>query len=405
MVATKTPLLAQSGGASAAAKEEAARALLLPICADKAARAKIVAQKMERGDEYDRATAKWDMDVVCEQIGLISTPVHDTADPSDDATHTNWIYDARWSDDGKVIASAGRDGTVRIWDVATGKSLIKIDVTKLPERLKSADVPAVRAVRFLAHGRSLLVAADRHPLRIFSTSTGEQVGEVPYAQADANTQMPPLIETTPSGLVIVGGYGGDLVVYDANAKTERYRLPGVIGDYPMFAVSEAGGVLATSAPGRTEGRDQSVFIQLRKLESGQLMWAVEAPGDPSAYAIAFSRNGARLVAAVRGQAYVYATGDGRPVNKVLVYPTFGSFAVALTVDGQRLITGQRHAQLWDIASGNRLLHFGPFSDVCHSVDISPDGKFLVTGHMGSDARIWEIETGKFFRRLGKNVSP
>ena len=36
--------------------------------------------------------------------------------------------------------------------------------------------------------------------------------------------------------------------------------------------------------------------------------------------------------------------------------------------------------------------------------LSPDGKYLVTGHMlRSDGRIWEIDTGTFYRRLGKDV--
>jgi WD40 repeat protein len=109
--------------------------------------------------------------------------------------------------------------------------------------------------------------------------------------------------------------------------------------------------------------------------------------------------------AVRGQVYVYATADKKLIKKVLVYPTFGSFEVAFTADGQKLLIGQRHAQLWDIATGKRVHHFGPFSDLCHSLDVSPDGRYLVTGHIGSDGRIWDIATGTFHRRLGKNVRP
>jgi len=65
--------------------EEAAKAKLRPICADQAARAGIVSEMIKRGGEYERATAKWDLDVTCEQIDLPVNPMHDTADPSDAA--------------------------------------------------------------------------------------------------------------------------------------------------------------------------------------------------------------------------------------------------------------------------------------------------------------------------------
>ena len=397
---------------SGAAREEAAKALMRPICADATLRETVVGEMIAKGGEYERATAKWDMDVLCEQVDLPTDPVHDTADAADGASHNNWIYDARWSPDGTTIATASSDGTVRLWDVATGVTVRTIDINtfaaaethdeiKLPSMPKADDKARVRAARFLGDGGSLVVAADAHPVRIFDVASGEAVAEVPYKQADPEWDMPPFVETTAKGLIVLGGYGGDLVVYDAEAKAERYRLPGTPRGYPVFAVSEIAGFLATTAP----GKERSVLVQLRKLDTGALLWEAEAQGDFSAYGLAFSRDGERLAAAVHGNAYVYATRKQKLINTVSVYPTFGSFDVAFTADGERLITGLRHAQLWDIATGKRVHHFGPFSDLSHSLDVSPDGKYLLTGHMGSDGRIWEIDSGTFFRRLGKNVYP
>lgn len=371
-------------------REAAAKAMLRPICADPAARDKLVAEMIKRGGEYERATAKWDLDIACEQIDLPANPVHDTADSSDGASHTNWIYDARWSPDGRLIATAGRDGSVRLWDVATGKTVRKIDI-KGP----------VRAARFLGDGRSLVVAADAQPVRIFDVKSGERVAEVPYSQPDPKSEMPPFMATTAAGLVVLGGYGGDLVVHDTKAKAARYRLPAIANHFPLFAVSETAGLLATTTP----GGDRSVLVQLRRLETAEAVWETEAEGDRAAYSMAFSRDGKQLAVAVRGQVYIHATADRQLIRKVSVYPTFGSFEVAFTADGQKLIIGQRHAQLWDIATGKRVHHFGPFSDLCHSLDVSPDGRYLATGHIGSDGRIWEIATGTFHRRLGKNVRP
>lgn len=84
-------------------------------------------------------------------------------------------------------------------------------------------------------------------------------------------------------------------------------------------------------------------------------------------------------------------------------PISTSFAVAFTADNKGLIICGRHPILWDLATGKKLRHFGPFSDLCHSIDVSPDGRFAVTTSMGSDLRIWEIATGAFYRRLGSNT--
>jgi WD40 repeat protein len=40
--------------------------------------------------------------------------------------HTAQIHDSGWSRDGRILATSGYDGTVRIWQVATGRELARL---------------------------------------------------------------------------------------------------------------------------------------------------------------------------------------------------------------------------------------------------------------------------------------
>ena len=176
-------------------------------------------------------------------------------------------------------------------------------------------------------------------------------------------------------------------------------ITGVANQYPYFAVSNAAGLLAVALPAKGE----SVRLQLVNLETGKPVWDSEVKDRPSIGAIAFSRDGTQLAVAVNGRTYIDSVADKRLVTTIVTTPYFPGNDLAFTADGKGIISCLRHAMLWDIATGKRLHHFGPFMDLCHSVDVSPDGKYLLTGHIGSDGRIWEIATGTFYRRLGKNV--
>ncbi|MDP2356792.1 MAG: hypothetical protein Q8M31_12115 [Beijerinckiaceae bacterium] len=385
------------------AAEEAAKVLLRPICQDEAARRQLVDGVIKKGRDYEKKTAKWDLDSTCEQIDLPITPVHDTAD---EATHTDWVLDARWSSDGKLIVTASGDQTVRIWDAATGRTIRTIDPGKEAQNQGAELIPfarnvaRVRAARFLGDGSRIVVSADRHPVRVFDVSSGEPVAEAPYPSMPGAT-LAPKTEVTAGGLILMHDLGGPLIVHDIATGKPRYGIPGVPREYFTFSVSESADLLAVAQ----RGAGRSVDLQVRKLTDGSRLWGINLTGGASADSATFSRDGKQLAVVVDGLVHVIDTDTKKTRTSFVAYPAFGCCEVAFSADGSKLITGRRHAELWDISTGKRLRHFGPFTDGVHSLHVSPDGRYLATSHLGSDGRIWEIETGRFLRRLGKNVYP
>jgi WD40 repeat protein len=45
------------------------------------------------------------------------------------AGHSGNVHDSGWSRDGRVFATSGYDGTVRLWEVVTGRALISVPAT------------------------------------------------------------------------------------------------------------------------------------------------------------------------------------------------------------------------------------------------------------------------------------
>lgn len=368
--------------------DEAARISLRPVCADPKEREKLVAKMIaEEGDKRGHGSPKWDIDLTCEQIELPTSPVHDTADPADAATHRDVINDAHWSPDGKFVVTAGRDATVRIWDVATGKTVKRIDVAGLPASKQTSVPGLVVAARFLDGGSSIVVVAEGHPIRIFDVATGGATSEIPYQNPDPTWLR---IATSANGLVILGGDGeGDIVAYDVKTKSERYRIPG--SHDGRFALSDSAGLLATALPSERG----HVRVRGFELETGKSVWSFDvkttADRDNTPGTIALSRDGRLLAVDIRELVVVYDVANKKPVTRI-PHPYYSRMSLNFTADGTAIIWGRTHAMLNDIATGKRIRPFGPFSDLLQTADVSPDGKYLVTGHiLRSDSRIWEID--------------
>jgi WD40 repeat protein len=380
-------------GASGSPHAQTPSPQLRLLCSDPAARAtRLAAVRNER----ERSIMASELADLCAQIDLPATPVHDTADPRPEASHTDWVFDARFSPDGRTIASGSRDGTVRFWDVEIGQQIRQIAAAD-PFRLEGRDQPpAVRRLAFVGDGKRLFTLADGDQNRLLDIATGAVMARPTFGHV-VSGGFAPALEATRGGLLLVAGTADTVDVIDAATMQLRFRLPGHRQRAPAIAVSEAAGLIATA---RGQGPDRAVLLW--QLLNGQQLRAF-TPAGPEINGLVFSRDGARLAVITGGSVQLHQVADGRLLRTLDLHPISIPFDVAFTPDGNGIVTCMRHPILWDLAQGRQVRHFGPFSDLCHSIDISPDGRFMVTTAMGSDVRVWDLASGAFHRRLGRNV--
>jgi len=334
--------------------------------------------------EQQLAERAEEIEIACAQAKLSPKPVHDTADADPTATHTDWNWDARFTPDGRQVVSAGKDLTLRLWDVATGRHLRVI--AKVPVR------PLWLAIS--PDGSRIAVSIDTQHIALIDIDSGKEVGRIAPPGKTLNSRRPVIFDG--AGRLIAQIDDRTAGIFPPGIDGTPIRLEGHARHILQIAVSDTARLIATG--------DDGGAVHLWDLETGRRVDSFTA-ADRSIDGLGFSPDGGKLAVAVDGKVFIRDIGARQTARLITSTWRLGMHGIAFTRDGKGLITARILPELWNAATGEKLRHFGPFSDLTHSLALSPDGKYLLTTHIGSDLRLWEIESGTFFRRFGRDVNP
>lgn len=121
--------------------------------------------------------------------------------------------------------------------------------------------------------------------------------------------------------------------------------------------------------------------------------------------VAVSQDGARIVTgSYDGYARVWDAATGKMLLSFLGRdPLEGGtthesdfLSIAMTPDGKRIVTGSegKEARVFDAATGAQILTLTGHKGSVYSVALTPDGSRIVTGSADHSAKIWDATTGK-----------
>jgi len=245
----------------------------------------------------------------------------------------------------------------------------------------------VRSLAALPDGRHLASASDDGTVRVWAAAgsgSGASFEEVACLRGHEGTVW--AVAALPSDRLLTGGRDGTARVWAWREGHESLRLEGHGGPVVAVATFPVGERLVTGSEDKTarvwRANDGRELLQLAGHTGG-------------VHAVAVLEDGLRIVTGSWDKtARLWNASDGSQV-RVFSGHEYGMVAVALLPDGARLLTGSADgtARLWALGDGTELQELRGHKGVVNAVAAPSDGQSVATGSDDQTVRIWNVADG------------
>ena len=303
--------------------------------------------------------------------------------------HAGEVLQLAWDPSGSRIASAGADGTVRIWDVtdphAPHQTAILVGHTG-----------AVRSLAWSPDGAHIASGGEDQTIRVWNAQTFKNTFSASHTSAIYSLDWHP-----DSELLLIGEFDGSISVTN-----------GLTGEnFASFQAHDGWVNAARWSPNGTAAVTGGLDRVLRvwDLEAGFDLEERAALGTAFAInAIAWTPDGARIAAA-GGTPFTIAFYDSTPQAEgdrartpaaLFEGHTAAIDGLAFAPGGVLLTSSQDNTlRAWNLGTGIEIRRLSPapsaaFSSAFNSVDWSPDGVLVATGGSDGTLRTWDPASGE-----------
>jgi WD40 repeat protein/tetratricopeptide (TPR) repeat protein len=314
--------------------------------------------------------------------------------------HSKWVFGVSFSPDGQTLASGGADGTVKLWSLAAGDRPNPLNASNLKPksdllRTFEGHADRVTQVSFSPDGKTLASASFDKTVRLW------RLDDVPLKTLDGHKNRVQSVTFSPDGQRLASASVDKTIKLWSRTGVLLETLEGHTDRVTSVSFSPDGLLLASGSYDKTvkiwnlkeDGMSNILPCPSAPLFpcSPSVLFTLDGHSD-RVTSVSFSPDSEMIASASKDKTVKLWTRNGRLI-KTLTGHTAWVTSVTFSPDGSMLATASDDGtvKLWN-RDGRLLRTFeGAHNSFVLGVAFSPDGKMLASAGYDNSVKLWKVD--------------